>query len=534
MNIKTTFKYADEPGLDDLFVVKRANEWIMQSKGRPVPRMLFGELWIEGELAVLAAGPGMGKSLLGVQIAESIARGRSVGPLQVTARPQKVLYLDLKLSDKQFEMRYAAEHDDDDGEFLTNHYKFSDRFHRVEIDLNKPLPEGFRLPDEVLPRLLEKLVLKTGARVVVIDSITQVQHSIYGYRETHSLMRELRRLKRELGLSILVLARSATLDAARPAAGGSRLLARFADSVFTIGMSKQDGAKRYLKHISAHSTGIMYDSSHVPSFRISRIGGNFLGFEHEAFAPESAHLAGARDHRDWPKIQKIKEMSDTGMTIREIAAELELPKTSAHRMLQMWTPPGPGQRAEAAAPVNNPHDFPGCEEYDAAKADPRFYSMYTREDEEDYKLRREYNLLENARNLARKEYLETGKTPTLAEMLARPSDGGNGSQLPSSARGMNGEIPRPSDNGSEDIIENAPDTASTHAGVVPPADAGGSDNSGEMAGIKRSFDGYGREIFIEREDERGEPLIWTVTESKGNKFRKVRKPNIGIFVERVE
>ena len=54
------------------------NQWIELAKHQPVPRLLFGEFWIEGELAVMFGDTGAGKSLLAVQIAESIARGREI------------------------------------------------------------------------------------------------------------------------------------------------------------------------------------------------------------------------------------------------------------------------------------------------------------------------------------------------------------------------------------------------------------------------------------------------------------------------
>lgn len=508
MKIENNLKYAEEPSLDDLFVVKKANEWMMQARGTPMPRMLFGELWIEGELAVLTGAAGLGKSLLAVQIAESIARGAAIGPLQITARPQKVLYLDLKLSAKQFESRYAAEHDDEK-EFLTRHYKFSDRLHRVEIDLDKPLPDRFRSAHEVVPHLVEKLAAKTGARVVIIDSLTHVQHSIYGYRETHYLMKELRRLKRELGLSILVLARPIGTDREGLERGGSQFLTRFADSVFTIRQSKQDAKLRYIRHITAHGTGVVYDASHVPLFRISRLGGNFLGFGHEGFAAETSHVADVRDHRDWPTIQRIKEMSDTGMSIREIAVELDLPKTSVHRMLQMWTPEDP----KAA---KNPYEFPGCEEYDAAKADPRFQSMSTGEGEEDHNLRREYNLLENARHLARKEYLKTGKAPTLAEMLARTRE-----EKPAAMRQMDFNVLENGNNGHEDPVLSAGYAKLAAAGFAPP----------DKPALKCRLDGYGHEMWVEKEDGTGKPLLWYTVSPKGVIRRRERQPGGGIICQ---
>ena len=70
--------------LTDIFEIKTANEWIRGAKSRPVPKRLFGEFWLESELAILFADTGVGKSLLAVQIAESIARGR---PMFTPATP---------------------------------------------------------------------------------------------------------------------------------------------------------------------------------------------------------------------------------------------------------------------------------------------------------------------------------------------------------------------------------------------------------------------------------------------------------------
>ena len=67
------------------------------------PQKLFLSLVFEKELTILCADTGIGKSIFAVQIAEEIARSG-----------HKVLYLDLELSDKQFEGRYS--------ENYTNHY----------------------------------------------------------------------------------------------------------------------------------------------------------------------------------------------------------------------------------------------------------------------------------------------------------------------------------------------------------------------------------------------------------------------------
>ena len=93
---------------DGIFVLKTANECSSSAAEQPAPGMLFGEFWRESELAILFADAGAGKSLLAMQIAESLARGHAIGPLNITAKPQKGLYFDLDLTEQQFGIRYAV------------------------------------------------------------------------------------------------------------------------------------------------------------------------------------------------------------------------------------------------------------------------------------------------------------------------------------------------------------------------------------------------------------------------------------------
>ncbi len=94
-------KYAD-------IEMRPANEWMREAGSRPMPEMPFGEMWFEGELAVLFGDTGAGKSILAMQIAESIARGYSFEPVENTALPQRVLYVDMNLSSRQFETKVSC------------------------------------------------------------------------------------------------------------------------------------------------------------------------------------------------------------------------------------------------------------------------------------------------------------------------------------------------------------------------------------------------------------------------------------------
>src|SRR6185369_14057916 len=63
----------------NLFKIQTANSWIDEARSRPAPKMLFGEFWYEGELCILFADTGTGKSILSVQIGNGIAEGDLAG-----------------------------------------------------------------------------------------------------------------------------------------------------------------------------------------------------------------------------------------------------------------------------------------------------------------------------------------------------------------------------------------------------------------------------------------------------------------------
>lgn len=494
------------------FHAKTANEWVREARKRPIPRSLFGEFWLENELAILFGDTGKGKSVLAIQIAESIARRRHIEPLAVNAEPRPVAYLDLEMTDKQFEMRYSEDHAGGRARFLRNHYSFSDNFHRVEVDLTDAPTESAAFA-EYFVRRSEEIVREKEAMVLIIDNITFLKRSNYGAREILPLMKALNRLKRQSGLSILVVAHSHRRSTSHPIGISdlqeSRLLGRYADTIFAIGQSRLETCGRYIKHLKQRSNTLVYDASHVPTFRLKKIGGNFLGFEFDCFAPEIELLDDIRNQREWETIEKIKQASDGGASIREIAELMSLPKTTVHRLLQMWRPPvsePESQKPGACKPPIREHDFPGCEEFDEAANDPRFNDIYEREDAEDYALRREAYLIDAARARARKQYLECGRAPNLAEaldMIGREAD------------------------------ERRMAAASDLSAVEPAAEAGGFEPDDRNRGLERSYTALGKEIFIEKRGPNGQPDIWYSHDTKGNRMRHVRK-DYAIFVTLVD
>lgn len=508
--------------------IRTANEWISEAKKRPIPNALFGEFWREGETSVLFSETGKGKSALAMQVAESIASGKWIKPFKAAVKPQNVLYIDLEMNDKQFEARYAADHDGGRAKFLRNHFVFSENLHREELD-----PADFWVKGEstgdVFRRRLRYLIKQCDASVVIIDSLTCLKRSYYGARELLDLITAVKKLQREMKISVLALIQTPTQADAQPLSlnslRGMKLLCGRADSMFGIGQSRFDPAERYFKRVKSVGDVIDFDGMHVPTFRLTKTGGNCLAFEFKGFMPEIELLSDIRASKEWNTIERIKEMSDGGMSIRLIAAEINLPKTTVHRLLQMWRPPV--QRAANADlakdfdPKNNPFYFPGREEYDEAAQDPKFNCLYEDESEENYRLRREAYLIEAACAKALQEYKKTGKAPTLAEMLERMSE----------PPAVAGSLTKISANSNGNVGAGELDTGQPQ----PPVGAGGTDNDDNpfgIPGLKHRLTNYGKDIWVLEEDYRGKPMKWYNLDSQGRKQMFVRD-GVGVSIKQI-
>ena len=239
----------------------------------------------------------------------------------------------------------------------------------------------------------------------------------------------------------------------------------------------------------------MYDETYVPLFTIRKLGGNFLGAHFCSFGDESDLLRDPGLDPDADLREAVKELRDQGLSYRDIGARLHISKTRAHRLRMQWQPRRIKQTLQTQV---NPYDFPGHEEYDEALRDPKFKNLYEPGHPDGLTYARDYIDIENARYAARKEFNETGRTPTLAESLSRLA-----------------EPPAPA----------ADQIAASDVVSVPPADAGGSDPepNGKMADFIRDIDGYGKEIFVKTYTECGKPQLWYNYDSKGRLKQWERK-----------
>lgn len=314
-----------------LFTVKTASRWIEQAKTRPIPRMLFSEFWFEGELCILFADTNLGKSILAVQIGNSISRGEQIRGFKLETPKQPILYFDFELSDKQFENRYSIK--------FEQHYNFDNNFIRVEINPDAAIPENQTFED-YLNHSLERSITETGAKVLIIDNITYLKNETEKAKDALPLMKHLKALKNKYNLSILALAHTPKRDLSKPITRndlqGSKMLINFCDSSFSIGESHSDKSLRYLKQIKQRNTEQIYDAENVCICQIDKPH-NFLLFELVNFGKELEHLK-QHTEKDKEKLSdKVNELKQQGRSLREIGAELGISHMKAKRLMNEST-----------------------------------------------------------------------------------------------------------------------------------------------------------------------------------------------------
>jgi hypothetical protein len=320
-----------------LFNEHSMSEWLESAAHKQVPRRLFAEFWAEGELAILFADTGAGKSALAMQVSDSISTGKPIPGFTMEAPPQPVLYFDFELTEIQLQKRYAVEQRIDGQIWYDHHHQFSERFRRIEINGASSIFESIVNWEQTLVSEMERHIKASGAKIVIVDNITYLARETEKGKFALPLMQKLNDLKKQHGLSIMVLAHTPKRDDSRPLSlndlAGSKILANFADSVFAIGKSTRESKLRYLKQLKARSTDLVYGTDEVAVFRFEKVD-NFLGFEYVGTASEYDHLKPPSDSDKAELVNTAQMLSEQGRSQRAIARELRISVGAVNKYLK--------------------------------------------------------------------------------------------------------------------------------------------------------------------------------------------------------
>jgi RecA-family ATPase len=268
---------------NSLFEFKPANQWLDDASKLKEQKKLFGDFWREGELAILFADTGIGKSILSVQIADSISKGEATLGLEFKADKQKVLYFDFENSEIQFKKRYTN--------IQNKTYRFDDYFLRVTFNSEYNYNNEKHV-DSIFSNI-EKCVIESTAKVVIIDNMTYLNGDIEKANEASSFIKKMRELRKKYELSILVISHTPKRYETKPIdvndLCGSKMISNLVDSIFAIGASKKGNSTRYLKQIKCRSGEIVYNTDNIISCQIVQNTSKLM-FEFNEFGDEHDHL----------------------------------------------------------------------------------------------------------------------------------------------------------------------------------------------------------------------------------------------------
>ncbi|MCM0059542.1 MAG: AAA family ATPase [Algoriphagus sp.] len=318
----------------DFLIIKSANEWMDEAKTKPIPKKIFGPFWYEEELCILFADTNQGKSLLAVQIIDSVSKGVPTLGLEMELKASKVIYFDLELTAKQFEMRYAQY--DKERDILFDHFEFSDLFLRAEIN-PYGFDEAFEEYESFLFKEIEVQASKSGAKILVIDNLSCVISDNEKARNTTPFLIRLNNLKKIHGWSILLIAHTPKRNLFAPISRndiqGSKSFINLIDSCFAVGESQKDPSIKYLKQIKVRYGAFKYPSENVLVCKIGK-DSNFSSFRFLQFGKESDHLKQLNSVDKSQMKTKALELKNEGHTNVKIAQELGVSEGAVRKWLK--------------------------------------------------------------------------------------------------------------------------------------------------------------------------------------------------------
>lgn len=328
---------------NNLFFARPANKFLETSVATFAKRRLFGDLWREGELVLLFADTGLGKSALAVQIACALAGGEPIEPFATEAEPQRVLYFDFELTDEQFAARYSENEAAEQSAETSDEPLFPLKFIRCSPREVWQIPEEFDDEQDFIIHSIADTIQFVGAKVVVLDNLTWLSAGTHNSVAAQRLMRTLLTLRNQFGLSILVLAHTPKMRSLSPIGlnhlQGSKMLANFADNVVAMGRSSTSAALRYLKPIKQRNASADLGEKNVAVMRLGKHG-RMLRFTFVANEPESRHQEGVlrgaalADSIRRERITRAIELANAGDSFREIAAKLGVGTSTVARYLE--------------------------------------------------------------------------------------------------------------------------------------------------------------------------------------------------------
>lgn len=296
------------------FKVRTANTRLEDSIRIQKPRRLFDCFVVEGEVTVLFAPTNVGKSVLALQIADAISQGKSeYGFESELTRGESVAYVDLENTDCQFAGRYSG-------------HQFSDNLKILEV------PTGVEYTTEQLLSYLKNFISAEKSKVIVFDNIS-FMGNLQSANEAMAIIKALRELRDELGITILVVAHTNKKDN-KPLTindlAGSAKVGNLIDAAFALGRVVGDTGLRYIKQLKARSGEKIYED---PVMVVEMVKEGGLHFEYRDTDIEQNLLKKPKEDDEEMVYHQVWHLHKQGLSCRKIESELGISKSKVNNIV---------------------------------------------------------------------------------------------------------------------------------------------------------------------------------------------------------
>lgn len=290
---------AQQQGRDSFFNVSTLKEDLEKGRKMKPPKELIPHILVEHETTILFSGPGVGKTVLGTQIAFELAE-----------QGMRALYFNFELSNQQLALRYPNK-------------VFPNTLYHASIDYTKM--HDVTDQNLILPEI-ERLAVERNIELIIIDNFTNLCINSKEAAEAGNIMVKLLAMRMTHNWTMLILAHVPKRKQGDPLTiddlAGSKLLSNLADNVIGFNKSKKDKNMRYLIQLKYRSLPIELDFKNVQELTLTSSDG-WLHFEYGGYDEERAHLPRSRDEKAELERDIVKELKQpNGSSYREIADKL--------------------------------------------------------------------------------------------------------------------------------------------------------------------------------------------------------------------
>lgn len=196
---------------------------------------LWGQYWAERELCVVAGDTGVGKTTLGLTIAQHLAGGRVLGVEDNVGRPRTVLYIDFELDTDDFYARYGHTHT-------------LEHLHWAGYNKLGYRPGHLESAAHWFLDTLDNYLAEHPINAIIVDQPDRLHLT---QQQWDFLLRKLKELTRTKNIGIMLIVNTKPRNYSRPLElthiYNHRRLSFDADSIIAIGADYKNAGLRYIK-----------------------------------------------------------------------------------------------------------------------------------------------------------------------------------------------------------------------------------------------------------------------------------------------